>query len=82
MRTTLTLDKDVAVRLRRLQERRRLSLKEAVNQVMREGLERLEERPKRRARFRLKPLNLGRCLLPSLANIAGVLDLIEGETHK
>jgi hypothetical protein len=40
MRTTLTLDDDVAARLRRLAERRRTSFKEVVNAVLRRGLSR------------------------------------------
>jgi Ribbon-helix-helix protein, copG family len=38
MRTTLTLDDDVAAKLRQLAARRRLSFKEAVNSVLRRGL--------------------------------------------
>jgi hypothetical protein len=38
MRTTLTLDSDVAAELQGLMKRRKLSLKKAVNEVMRRGL--------------------------------------------
>ena len=38
MRTTLTLDDDVAARLRDLAHRRRLPFKEVVNSVLRRGL--------------------------------------------
>jgi hypothetical protein len=38
MRTTLTLDDDVATKLRQLAHRRRLPFKEVVNTVLRRGL--------------------------------------------
>ncbi len=38
MRTTVTLDEDVAARLRRLTRERRISFKEAVNSTLRAGL--------------------------------------------
>jgi hypothetical protein len=38
VRTTLTLDDDVATKLRQLAHRRRLSFKEVVNAVLRRGL--------------------------------------------
>lgn len=39
MRTTVTLDADVAARLRRLMEERELSFKEALNATVRAGLD-------------------------------------------
>jgi hypothetical protein len=39
MRTTLTLDPDVAARLKRLARERRISFKEAVNSSLRAGLD-------------------------------------------
>ena len=42
MRTTVTLDKDVAAMLKRAQARRREPLKKIVNDALREGLARLE----------------------------------------
>jgi hypothetical protein len=44
MRTTLTIDDDVAVKLRDLAHRRRISFKEAVNSVLRRGLSAQEGR--------------------------------------
>ena len=38
MRTTLTLDDDLAARLRELAHRRKVSFKEVVNSVLRQGL--------------------------------------------
>ncbi len=47
MRTTLTLDDDVATKLRELAHRRRVSFKEVVNSVLRRGLVAQESRSKR-----------------------------------
>lgn len=44
MRTTLTLDDDVAAKLRDLAHRRRVSFKEVVNSVLRRGLVAQERR--------------------------------------
>ncbi|MGH7391368.1 MAG: CopG family transcriptional regulator [Candidatus Rokuibacteriota bacterium] len=44
MRTTLTLDDDVAMKLRELAHRRKVSFKEAVNSVLRRGLVAQESR--------------------------------------
>ncbi len=44
MRTTLTLDDDVATRLRDLAHRRRVPFKEVVNSVLRRGLAAQESR--------------------------------------
>lgn len=42
MRTTLTLDADVAARLDRYQHERRTTFKNAVNEVLRQGLDALD----------------------------------------
>jgi hypothetical protein len=42
VRTTLTLDDDVARLLERVRKRRGITLKELVNKALREGLARLE----------------------------------------
>ena len=82
MRTTLTLDDDVAVALERARKQNDASLKEVVNQALRRGLPELARSPRRRKRFRTKSLSLGKCLVPSLDNISRVLAIAEGETFK
>jgi hypothetical protein len=52
VRTTLTLDDDVAAKLKDLVRRKRVSFKEAVNSVLRRGLVAPEGRPARGRRFR------------------------------
>jgi hypothetical protein len=82
MRTTLTLDDDVAILLRRVSEQRRVPFKQVVNDAVRAGLAVLSSDPKRqRTRYRIKPVSLGRPRLPDLDNIADVLAVAEGERH-
>jgi hypothetical protein len=58
MRTTLTLDDDVARRLRRLARQRGCSFKEVVNNTLRTGLE--AEPQRRPAPFRVNARDLRR----------------------
>jgi hypothetical protein len=53
MRTTLSLDDDVAAKLRELAHRRRRPFKEVVNEVLRRGLAAQEVRPRRPRPFRV-----------------------------
>ena len=82
MRTTLTLDEDVAVLLERLQNEQKLSFKEAVNSALRLGLRQLETPPKRRKLYRTTSVSLGRCLQASLDDVAEVLAVAEGEDFR
>jgi hypothetical protein len=60
MRTTLTLDDDVATVLERLRKARGESLKDLVNEALREGLKRLEA-PRRKGKpFRTNRWTWGR----------------------
>jgi hypothetical protein len=52
MRTTLTLDEDVAATLGRLCKTREQSFKDLVNEALRRGLKQMDARPKRREPFR------------------------------
>ncbi len=82
MRTTLTLDDDVAARLERVMAKRRQTLKAAVNDVLRAGLDTLDSRRPAPTAYRIKPFNLGRSLVGSLDNVEEVLSRTEGEDHK
>lgn len=84
MRTTLTLEEDVAKGLTELGRHRGSSFKSVVNEALRAGLAVLLRRPKTRStgRYRTRPVSLGRPRLPSLDDIAGVLALSEGEGHR
>jgi hypothetical protein len=54
MRTTLTLDDDVAAKLKQLSERQKLSFKETVNAVLRRGLVAQDRGQRRAAPFRVE----------------------------
>ncbi len=58
MRTTLTLEPDVAQKLKRRMSERKLTLKEAVNQALRAGLAVEERKPKVPFKVRAKPMGL------------------------
>lgn len=82
MRTTLTIDDDVAVELRKLRRKGDLSLKAVVNDVLRRGLRRSEGRPKQRKPFRTRTFDVGKPLLTNFDNIAEVLARLEGDAFK
>jgi len=81
MRTTLTIDDDVAARLRRLGAGRGVQ-KRLINDLLRMGLDRMEHReasegpPFRRATCRLG------ARVPSLDNVAEVLATSEAEDRR
>lgn len=80
MRTTLTIDDDNTAAIERLRAERGDSLKELVNEALRRGLRELEEPPKHpRGRYRVTPVDLGRCRLASLDDVAAALAVAEGE---
>lgn len=58
MRTTLTIDDDVAARIEHLRRHRGASLREMIDVLLRDGLERQSQRLQSKA-YRLKPRALG-----------------------
>ena len=78
MRTTLTLDDDVAAKLKLEVRRTGKSFRQTVNDHLRNGLMKARV-PAARKPFRVRPRDLGR-LRPglSLDNVAELLDRIEG----
>ncbi len=82
MRTTLTLDADVAALLKRVAKRRRTSFKATVNDALRSGLELLDRPGPTAEPYRLVPWNLGGSLVGSLDNVEEVLSRVEGEEHR
>jgi hypothetical protein len=82
MRTTLTLDSDVAAALQRVRDATGLGLKAAVNEAMRRGLAQLEKRPAPRRPFRTRTLDVGECLVGNVDDVSAVLAYAEGESHR
>jgi Ribbon-helix-helix protein, copG family len=79
MRTTLSLDDDVAAQIERLRAERGGGLKELINQALRAGLRDLEPKPKPSPRYRTPSVDLGRCHLTSLDDVAAALAVGEGQ---
>jgi hypothetical protein len=82
MRTTFKLDDDVAVLLKSEQDRRKTSVRSLVNEAIRVYLANQQQSPKKRKRYRLRPLKTGTCLVGNLDNVAEVLAVAEGESFK
>jgi hypothetical protein len=76
MRTTLSIDDDVAAQLEAWRAQQNLSFKQAVNAALRRGLSELS-RPKARKPFRTKPIDMGQCRLADLDNIWEILEEVE-----
>jgi len=82
MRTTLTLEEDVAIELARLQKARNEPFRRTVNAVLRAGLATLgAKRTVKTRRYRTEPISLGTPRLKNLDDISEVLAFAEGETH-
>lgn len=79
MRTTLTLDPDVAALLERVRKGRDVSLKDAVNEGLRRGLRQMMEPAKPSDPPRTMSVPLGRCLVGDLDNVAEALAIAEGD---
>jgi hypothetical protein len=82
MRTTLTLDEDVATALEQLRRKHGGRLKTVVNDLLREGLRHAQERPTRRSQFRTQSVDLGRLRASSVDNVADALATAEDEAFK
>ena len=83
MRTTLSLDPDVAALLRRTHGSRGGSFKALVNEALRQGLRRMSTPPPDRSTYYRTPTaDLGRCLHAGLDDVAEVLAVAEGERFR
>ena len=82
MRTTLTLEKDVAARLDQVARRRRLSMKTVVNEALRLGLASMDAPQPARLPFRTAGFDSGPSLVGSLDNIEEILARVEGDDHR
>jgi hypothetical protein len=82
MRTTLTIEEDVAAALERLRQQRGDSHKSLVNEALRLGLQRLAEERPPRAPFVQETVSVGGVRLENLDDIGAVLALVEGEDHR
>ncbi|NWG70714.1 MAG: ribbon-helix-helix protein, CopG family [Parvularculaceae bacterium] len=81
MRTTLTLEDDVAAEVERLRRERDTNLKDIVNEALRRGLAEMQ-RPAARKAIRIKTFDTGMALIPNIDNVAEILSSLEGDAFK
>ena len=72
MRTTLSLDEDVAAAVQRLREERHIGLSDAVNELIRAGL----AAPARHSAFQQRTVDLG--LRVDVSDVADALERLDG----
>jgi hypothetical protein len=82
MRTTLTIDDDVAAELERLRRDRDIPYKTLVNEALRAGLRAMQQQPRPRTAFRTRSVDVGDCLVGNLDNTAEVLAIAEGDAFR
>ena len=81
VRTTLTLDDDVAAKVKAESRRSGRAFREVVNDALRRGL--MSGRPVKRAAFRVRARSLGgRRPGLQMDSIADLLEQVEGPLHK
>jgi len=78
MRTTLTLDRDVAERAKALVRKSGQPLKRVINEALRAGLEHID-RPPRKKPYRMRSTSMGLRDGLQLDNIQELLSRVEGE---
>lgn len=81
MRTTLSIDDDIAVHLERLRRARNASLKDLVNEALRRGLRDMSAPTRKRKPFRTRTHDMGKPLV-NLDNVAETLAYLDGEAFK
>ena len=82
MRTTLTIDDDVAVTLEKLRRNRDSSLNDLINEALRRGLRDMKAPPKQRKPYQTPSVDLGTPRILNIDNVAEVLAIIECEAFK
>jgi mRNA-degrading endonuclease RelE of RelBE toxin-antitoxin system len=82
MRTTITLEDDVAASLKRLGKTRRLKFKALLNLVLREGIKSMTGPARKRKIFQTRSVDLGPCRIANVDNVTEVLAIAEGESFR
>jgi hypothetical protein len=78
VRTTLTLDDDVAAAIEHRRRERNHSLKQEVNELIRVGLLHVDGPPPKAPEFRVEPLDAGGLLI-DIDDMGPVLDMLDAE---
>ncbi|MES1156627.1 MAG: CopG family transcriptional regulator [Alphaproteobacteria bacterium] len=74
MRTTITLEDDVAVQIERLRKARDLGLKDIINEALRRGLKDMAAKPKKRAAYQSRVHHGGKLLIPDVKDALDLMD--------
>ena len=82
MRTTLTIEDDVAALLEHRRRSEDKSLKDLVNEALRRGLKDLAAPPRPPEESRTHPISLGRCLIGDVVSVSEALAIAEGEDFR
>lgn len=82
MRTTLTLDDDVAMEIEKLKRQRGTRWKTLVNEALRLGLVEMQRKPVQPAEPPTRPRDLGRCLVGEIVSVSEALALGENEDFR
>jgi len=81
MRTTVTLDADVAAQIEAERRRSRRSFKDVVNDALRRGLAQPSTQPKRQGSV-TRPVTLALRATPDVADISEAITQAEGDHHR
>jgi len=81
MRTTITLDDDVAIMLRSIHEKEKKPFKQIVNEVLRLGIMEKQPGSEKPAHYETLSLHTGACLYPNLDSVADILAAAEKEDY-
>lgn len=68
--------------IERLRKTRDASMKALVNEALREGLKHIDAPRRKQPRFRTRSVNLGRCLVGNVDDVAEALAVAEGESFR
>ncbi len=82
MRTTLTLDDDVAAKLERIRRTRHIGLRELVNSALRRGLQLMNAPEDQKDRYTTAGVDLGKCQIGTIDDVSEALAVAEGEGYK
>ena len=82
MRTTITLEDDVAAALKRIGTKRKLPFKDLVNMLLREGIKSWSTPSGPKKTFVTKEVNLGKPRFANVENVGAVLAVGENESFR
>ena len=81
-RTTLKLDSDVAVEIKRIRKERDAGLGEVVNDLLREAIHRRRKSKVIKKTVWTVPFDAGEPFIKNLDNVQEVLSVLDGDLHK